>query len=199
MVMAPWSTSAPHRRRLAKVIGASGSVEIEAGEDTAVHVGSDGHTESVMVEGGASVKVDNGTGKQSMTVSSVSADGVAQDLPESTGERSTEGSHYNLKTDFGGHVLGSDGQRLTITLTTGEFEFKVVKEDDSKDDVKVMTSAGADIVDNDAHLSTTGPSWNLIGKSKMQSPHRTGLLPMSIVPMRWEFPGLKGGGAAAEV
>ena len=58
------------------IVGASGAVNIEAGAGSVVHVGSAGHTGSVMVKGGASVAVNNGAGKNSKTVTSVSVDGV---------------------------------------------------------------------------------------------------------------------------
>ncbi len=58
------------------LVGASGAVDIEATGDTAVHIGSAGQTESVKVKGGASVLVDNGAGRQSQTVTTVSVDGV---------------------------------------------------------------------------------------------------------------------------
>ena len=70
------------------MIGADGAVNIEAGPGSVVHVGSAGHTETVMVKGGASVTVDNGAGggnKQSMTVTSVSVDGVARHPGGTTG------------------------------------------------------------------------------------------------------------------
>ena len=72
----------------ATIVGADGSVNIEAGAGSEVHIGSAGHTETVMVEGGASVTVDNGAGsgnKQSMTVTSVSVDGVARHPGGTTG------------------------------------------------------------------------------------------------------------------
>ena len=70
------------------IVGANGAVNIEAGSGSDVHVGSAGHTETVMVKGGMSVRVDNGAGggnRQSMTVTSVSVDGVARDPGGTTG------------------------------------------------------------------------------------------------------------------
>ncbi|MDE0479264.1 MAG: hypothetical protein OXI13_06525, partial [Gammaproteobacteria bacterium] len=67
------------------IVGAGGSVDIEASDTSAVHIGSAGHTESVMVEGGKSVLVDDGAGKQSNTVTSVSVDGVARNAGTTTG------------------------------------------------------------------------------------------------------------------
>ena len=65
----------------ATIVGAGGAVDINAGEESVVHVGSGDHTETVMVKGGASVKVDSGaTGdkQQSKTVTKVVVDGVEQ-------------------------------------------------------------------------------------------------------------------------
>jgi len=71
----------------ATIVGADGAVNINAGDESEVHVGSAGHTESVMVKGGKSVLVDNGAGKQSETVTAVVVDGVARDpAPETGGE-----------------------------------------------------------------------------------------------------------------
>ncbi len=68
-----------------KIVGAAGAVNIDASASSVVRVGSAGHTETVMVEGGASVMVDNGAGKQSETVTSVSVDGVARHPGGTTG------------------------------------------------------------------------------------------------------------------
>ncbi len=66
----------------ATIVGAKGAVDINAGEESVVHVGSAGHTETVMVKGGASVLVDSGAAaadkKQSETVTKVVVDGVEQ-------------------------------------------------------------------------------------------------------------------------
>ena len=64
------------------MVGADGAVDIAASGTSVVHIGSDGHTETVMVKGGASVRVDNGAGggnRQSQTVTAVIVDGVARD------------------------------------------------------------------------------------------------------------------------
>ncbi len=134
-----------------KIVGAAGAVDIEASVSSTVHVGSAGHTGSVMVKGGASITVDNGASsgnKQSMTVTSVSVDGVARDMPESTGERSDERSHYNLRTDFDKFVLAPNGDRVELTVgTDGPIAIKVVKDDDSSEAVNVTNGAGEDITD----------------------------------------------------
>ena len=60
------------------IVGAMGEVSVMAGKTSAIKVGSGAHTTSVMTKGGASVDVNlNGAGGQSMTVTSVSIDGVA--------------------------------------------------------------------------------------------------------------------------
>ena len=128
------------------IIGADGAVNLEAGSGSDVHVGSAGHTETVTVKGGMSVTVDNGGGRQSQTVTSVSVDGVARDMPEVSDERSTERSHYNLRTDFDGFVLAPDGNRVVLAgSVTGTV--KVEKDDDSKDAVDMLNAAGTAIQD----------------------------------------------------
>ncbi len=65
------------------MVGADGAVDIAASGTSVVHIGSAGHTETVMVKGGASVRVDNGASsgdKHSETVTMVSVDGVERDL-----------------------------------------------------------------------------------------------------------------------
>ena len=60
------------------IVGAMGEVSVMAGKTSAIKVGSGAHTTSVMTKGGMSVDVNlNGAGGQSMTVTSVSIDGVA--------------------------------------------------------------------------------------------------------------------------
>ena len=92
-----------------KIVGAAGAVNIDASASSVVRVGSAGHTETVMVEGGASVMVDNGAGKQSETVTSVSVDGVARievqtgrDSPdESSGEATISAGNSGLTPSEG--------------------------------------------------------------------------------------------------
>ena len=74
------STSRKFGGAMATIIGASGMVSAEAGDGTAVTVGSGAHTTSVSVEGGESVTVHNGAGGQSMTVTNVYIDGVERTL-----------------------------------------------------------------------------------------------------------------------
>ena len=103
----------------ATLVGGAGAVDIEAGGTTAVHVGSAGQTESVMVKGGASVLVDNGASsgnKQSQTVTSVSVDGVKHDAPDTV-----TGPSEDLvpDTNISGVVVGKDGSTpVTITPVT---------------------------------------------------------------------------------
>ncbi|MDE0509691.1 MAG: hypothetical protein OXI17_13815 [Gammaproteobacteria bacterium] len=83
------------------IVGANGAVNIEAGSGSDVHIGSEGHTETVMVKGGMSVRVDNGAGggnKQSMTVTSVSVDGVARDPGEKDPAKPADSSNVREAT-----------------------------------------------------------------------------------------------------
>ena len=65
------------------IVGAAGAVNVEAGGSSMVHIGSAGHTESVMVSGGASITVDgNGRGGQSKTIASVSVTGAGSHTEE---------------------------------------------------------------------------------------------------------------------
>jgi len=94
----------------ATLVGASGAVDIEASGDTAVHIGSAGETESVKVKGGASVLVDNGAGRQSQTVTSVSVDGVKGGTME-------DGTLVP-NADVNGFLVGQNGS-TPITITHG--------------------------------------------------------------------------------
>ena len=81
----------------ATIIGAAGDLSVNAGKDSVVKVGSGAHTTSVSVKGGASVDVNlTGAGGQSMTVTSVSIDGVQRnlgtDMARGTGKESVEAS-----------------------------------------------------------------------------------------------------------
>ncbi len=129
-----------------EIVGAGGAVDIEAGPSSMVHIGSGGHTGSVMVKSGMSVTIGkNAGGGQSQTVTSVSVDGVVRDMPKDTGELSDTRSHYNLRTDFDGFVLAPNGDRVNLTHadTNGgsSIEIKVAKDAMSKDLVNV-TDAG---------------------------------------------------------
>ena len=99
----------------ATLIGASGDVNISVGDNSNVHVGSAGHTGTVTVEGGASIMVDNGIGKQSETVSSVSVDGLAADPGVKT-----EVESYQLTRDGSGFVLSENGLIQASISITGD-------------------------------------------------------------------------------
>ena len=74
------------------IVGAAGDVSVNAAKTSAVKVGSGAHTNSVAVKGGATVDVNaSGAGGQSMTVTSVSLDGVQRGLG-SDDERGTTGT-----------------------------------------------------------------------------------------------------------
>ncbi|MYF59635.1 MAG: hypothetical protein F4222_11300 [Gammaproteobacteria bacterium] len=142
-----------------RIVGADGAVNIKSSSGSTVHVGSDGHTKTVTVEGGAKVTVDNGVGsgddRQSMTVTSVSVDGVLRDKPEKTDERSSDRSHYNLKTDFDDFVLGLNGDRVMLTVGSEDpIEIKVNKEKDSSKDAVGVTDADGDPIQDGASQFT---------------------------------------------
>ena len=88
------------------IVGASDAVNIEAGAGSVVHVGSAGHTGSVMVKGGASVAVNNGAGKNSKTVTSVSVDGVR---PAASTKTMVDG--FKAKVDSSGFLVDQAGLR----------------------------------------------------------------------------------------
>ena len=70
------------------IVGADGAVNIAAGKDSTVKVGSAGHTESATVKGGDHIVVDSGaeTGnRQSDTMASVSVDGLARGISAISG------------------------------------------------------------------------------------------------------------------
>ena len=72
------------------IVGAMGEVSVTAGKTSTVKVGSGEHTASVMAKGGATVDVNlNGAGGQSMTVASVSIDGVQTEGLGGDGKRGT--------------------------------------------------------------------------------------------------------------
>ena len=76
-----------------EIVGAGGAVDIEAGMGSMVHIGSGGHTGSVMVKGGMSVTIGkNAGGGQSQTVTSVSVDGLARDAVTTTGGKDPDTS-----------------------------------------------------------------------------------------------------------
>ncbi len=101
------------------IAGASGTVDIEASHSTMVHIGSAGHTGSVMVKDGMSVAVGKNAdgGGQSMTVTSVSVDGVAHNTGTEVKEASNE---YVAMVDDNGYVVGSDGTTRVSIQTTAD-------------------------------------------------------------------------------
>ena len=104
------------------IAGASGTVDIEASDSSMVHIGSAGQTESVMVEGGASVTIAknlDGSG-QSESVTSVSSTGVALNAGNEVMEPS--GTFAPL-TNTNGFLVGQDGSTqvgVDITPSTGD-------------------------------------------------------------------------------
>ena len=112
--------------------GAGGAVDIEAGSGSMVHIGSGDHTGSVMVKGGMSVTVGknaDGSG-QSMTVTSVSVDGVAHNSGTEVKEASDD---YVAMVDDDGYVVGSDGTtRVTVTVGTADAVPRVRLADDGE-------------------------------------------------------------------
>ena len=99
------------------IVGASGTVDIEAGSSSNVVIGSGAYTDSVMVKGGASVKIGKNAdgGGQSATVTSVDATGVKLNAGTETSEPS--GTFAPL-TDTNGFLTNQNGSAL-ITITTG--------------------------------------------------------------------------------
>ena len=97
------------------LVGAAGDVSIKAGGTSNVHIGSAGHTGTVMVTGGGNITVDNGAGKSSQTVTSVSVSGVAHNTGTSTTEAS--GTFAPL-TNTNGFLVGQNGS-TQISITTG--------------------------------------------------------------------------------
>ena len=126
----------------ATLVGGAGAVDIEAGGTTAVHVGSAGQTESVMVKGGASVLVDNGASsgnKQSQTVTSVSVDGVKHDAPDTV-----TGPSKDLvpDTNISGVVVGRDGSTpVQISLVSGGSVTSTILQVGLHTDGETLTSA----------------------------------------------------------
>ena len=72
------------------IVGSAGEVSVTAGKTSDIKVGSGAHTTSVMTKGGDTVDVNlNGAGGQSMTVTSVSIDGVQTEGLGGDGKRGT--------------------------------------------------------------------------------------------------------------
>ena len=102
------------------IVGSMGALNIEAGGNSMVHIGSAGQTESVMVEGGASILIDNGAGRQSQTVTSVSVDGVKLNAGSQSDQPS--GTFVPL-TNTNGFVVGQNGSTqvgIDITPSSGD-------------------------------------------------------------------------------
>ena len=96
------------------IVGAADAVNIEAAKGSVVHVGSAGHTETVMVKGGESVRVDNGGDEPSETVTMVSVDGVQRDLGENgirRGPKTEDGKGPKENPDF----VGDDADDASAT------------------------------------------------------------------------------------
>ena len=100
------------------IAGASGTVDIEASHSTMVHIGSAGHTESVMVKNGGNIMIGkNGDGGgQSMTVTTVSVDGVKAELGKDV-PGDPNSAPYMAMTDDNGYVVGQNGtDRISIQV-----------------------------------------------------------------------------------
>ena len=119
------------------IIGADGAVNIEAGSGSVVHVGSAGHTETVMVKGGASVTVDNGAGggnKQSMTVTSVSVDGVARHPGGTTGATDPDESGARKATIPAGNAVADPSTAAGVQYVRQLAEDETPPSTDTTDD-----------------------------------------------------------------
>ena len=121
------STSRTFGGENVSLVGAAGTVDIKASGGTAVHIGSAGQTESVMVEGGASILIDNGAGRQSQTVTSVSVDGVK--LNDGAPTTRPSGT-FNALVDDNGFVVGQDGSsRVAVEAGNNTFSRVSLGED----------------------------------------------------------------------
>ncbi len=121
------------------IVGAAGAVDIEASDGSTVHIGSAGHTETVMVEGGASVMVDNGAGKQSETVTSVNVDGVTRHPGGSTGATDPDESGVREAT------IPSGNSGVTPSATDVQYVRQLAEgeTDDDSDGVTPVTAIEA--------------------------------------------------------
>ena len=130
----------------ATIVGADGAVDINAGEESVVHVGSGDHTETVMVKGGASVKVDSGaTGdkQQSKTVTKVVVDGVEQGA--ATGGAEAKPAVPN--TDDVREVdIPANNQGVTPSLTAAQYVREATAEE--------ITANGGPIDDSNSRTPT---------------------------------------------
>ena len=121
------------------IIGAGGALDLSAGSGAAVTIGSAGQTTSVTVTGGKSVNIDNGYGRQSETVTSVSLDGVLRNLGTDRGNGTSPVLNENF--DDSQDASDTNPRYLTAGGTT-------------TNDVDLAARYGADIssvnVDSDA-------------------------------------------------
>ena len=137
------------------IVGASGDVSLVVGEMSEVHIGSDMYTETVMVEGGKSVTVDNGSAgseKQSETVTSVSVAGTLR----AEGEETDEVMTYRILKDLDGYVVGADGTtRVMLTGgTIGEANNENGTQIKVNDKGMIVNPAGTVIMDGDSDSLT---------------------------------------------
>ena len=119
------------------LVGAAGDVSIKAGGTSNVHIGSAGHTGTVMVTGGGNITVDNGAGKSSQTVTSVSVSGVAHNTGTSTTEASGE---FVPLVDDNGYVVGQDGS-TRVMLGVADDEDSIAARVGVEDDGVTLTNA----------------------------------------------------------
>ncbi len=132
------------------IVGAGGMVDVEASASSMVHIGSAGHTGSVMVKGGASITVDSGDSDkvQSMTVTSVSVDGVER--AEGTTE-DVEAGTYSLFLDSDDFLL-DENKELLVGITVGSTDTSIVKAGDADEDglIPLFQSDGTTAINDGA-------------------------------------------------
>ncbi len=118
----------------ATIVGAKGGVDIKAGSGSAVHVGSAGHTETVMVKGGKEVLVDNGAGKQSKTVTAVVVDGVLRDAGTKTDAEDADTSKVREAEIPANNIVATDIAART-GATDVEDDLQYVRLNDPRDGI----------------------------------------------------------------
>ena len=127
----------------ATIVGADGAVDINAGEESVVHVGSGDHTETVMVKGGASVNVDSGaTGdkQQSKTITKVVVDGVERG--DETGGSDAENpvpNTDNVRTA----TIPANNQSNSPSATAVQYLREATKEEIDSSSPRIISSDGA--------------------------------------------------------
>ncbi len=128
------------------IVGAGGMVDIKAGKDSDVVIGSGDHTESAMIKGGTIVTVaKNGAGAQSMTVTKVVVDGVVRDSGKITGAREADDSgvvEANIRFNAAGtsqeggvmYVVENEGDALPqpVTATQNALNDYYIAEDQTE-------------------------------------------------------------------